>query len=521
MEDRKEESGEMTTGDPHLDQLLAELAELDDGHVGAQELAAPDAPPVWLPREVTPLRAEHPSAPPCLGDPIRLAARTDLEHRSCLSCAARPACVESAGEYLMKRRTVTCLGMQHFSGRRTECRSCALATACGDIVATKESLLSAAFAAAGNQRAAPQLSEAPASMEHSAAPRLQDEHAPSTESQATHCAAVANPEVGEERDPHREGPRAKLATPSESRADDKSHLIGKRTLPEASPLTAATSLAPPTTVFPAGTTPVAVTMLGAPAVAAPTSSVDDYRFPDGDEFDARIAHARSRSTEELLEGLWALTDFGASASRADVYATRRLDACAIGWVLNERCKEPPSLRQGFRPRPPVKGKVYAPEARTLANDLRVLDLHWLFATDRLRMRSLLDGAGHLHRARAAAWASTKKDGADRAAELRISESVARELAVCRSKAIADQQRRDREALKEALPKICSALARANSRRPDDPMTIFRVMKALLLTRDESDASAAALLPMLDGPNWNARKVRSCRDWLKKQGVLKL
>lgn len=253
------------------------------------------------------------------------------------------------------------------------------------------------------------------------------------------------------------------------------------------------------------------------ATRAPQAAESTYRFPDRRQLADEVARLRALPTDQVLEELRALVD-AVGATNPVGYMNHRARTCAIGWVLNSRRAIPPFLRPGFRARKVGTGATYGSDASTLANDLRVLDAHWLHCTDRLRARHLMRSDGGLDVAKTSAWASRKMNGIKRASDLDLSDAEAREMMICRPTAITDQQRRIRAALDAAPTRIRSALAKPTNRRSDPPGELLGVAQALLLTENDHHL-ASAMLPMLGVATLSPRQVSERKNWLTANGVI--
>lgn len=248
----------------------------------------------------------------------------------------------------------------------------------------------------------------------------------------------------------------------------------------------------------------------------PLTSAPSYRFVRTDEFSELLARARTKSLPELRARLNALAP---SEARCDVdaYIAARDELCAVAWALNERKEMPPFLRPWYRPPKPSAGR-YSSNAQILANDLRVLDVHWLHCTGRLRSERLLTISRGFDLDACEAWAGAKKVGIDRANELSLSESEARELAICRPKHVSDQQVQLRERLRMAPCRIRTALEAPGNRMKEDPATLERLAEASLIA-GASWSRIAELLPRLGVRMLTMKQIKSREEWLVRNGVL--
>ncbi len=110
--------------------------------------------------------------------------------------------------------------------------------------------------------------------------------------------------------------------------------------------------------------------------AASGRSTEDFCFPSGgDQFEELLANLRSRESADLLAELAGFRD-KVEASSKTAYLPFRESICAISLVLNEQGKIGPRFRESvtgnFN-----KGRPASAEDVLIANDRRVIDLHWL------------------------------------------------------------------------------------------------------------------------------------------------
>ena len=246
-----------------------------------------------------------------------------------------------------------------------------------------------------------------------------------------------------------------------------------------------------------------------------------YRFPnDNLDFQRHLSEYRAKPDDELCAVLNKLTG-KITNTTATIYYPYRNDLCAIQIVLNEQGKFGPRFR-GVPPGNFAKGgRPATPEDGLLANDKRVIDLHWAGRYCELHPQGSAIGIftdGGIDYDEASIFVS-RMGAAEKKAEL-LGLSLVDELplAIIQSKATRDLWKKLRDSKLSAMRRIRDALKRSTVRRKDRAEWLWDVYAAYHLT-GRQPLHTRTLLGLMGWPIPEREKLRRALAWLEKSANL--
>lgn len=300
---------------------------------------------------------------------------------------------------------------------------------------------------------------------------------------------------------------------------DKSHAAPTQSSSAATP----PAPAQPTVVSPAPT-PAAPPTTAAPTPPTPPTTAatpPPYRFPfDDHDTQRRLRNARKLADVDLINGIDRLSFGTLKGERLEYGNVARGPLCAMSIVLNERGLLAPRFRGMRRLQKYKPGKTLTTDETHLSNDRQVIDLHWLWCTDKSRLNpkpplGKLFAAEVFDFDQASEFVRTHGAAAEKAARLRLSEEQQLLLAVLHNKEVKKRWQTISEGEETARERITAIARRPTSRLDESAIEQLVAVQTALRIGRGSPTTAERLLPLIAGVQIPRKTVADQKRWLKK------
>lgn len=237
-----------------------------------------------------------------------------------------------------------------------------------------------------------------------------------------------------------------------------------------------------------------------------------YRFPyDDAEFVTECLRYKDMSAETLEVKLRNLaTNFGIPRE-ADEYVTKRNTACAISIALNLKLRYPPFIRASWKYKIGTRGKLDGNES-IMSNDLKVIDLHWLYCNQLLPQYSAA-ALDQFDFSTAAKFVAEKWKSGNKTDALGIPYTHMLSLKTLKSKQVYDRHSNIFQQINKVPSLIREALLQANCRIKSTEKELIDIAKAMLLA-DGNFQITKKIYAQISGSTISEVVLRKRMNWLK-------
>lgn len=260
----------------------------------------------------------------------------------------------------------------------------------------------------------------------------------------------------------------------------------------------------------------------APAIAEVIPTVAPaYTFPHADpEYQLALIRYQDMSAETLNAKLHALSSCIGKSQDANHYVKNRIDACAISVALNMKCRFPPFTRSFWKNKSKPKGTKWSINENILANDMRVIDLHWLYSN--LQLNPLGQCAemfsSSFDFAMASHYVSEPKTSNTKAIELGLSHTHMLSLMTLKSTQVYERHRIIKDQLRHGPSLISNEMMKPRCRLSNSESELLDISSALLLA-DGNLMAAEKIYTHITGSSIPESTLRKKMVWLSAKKII--
>ena len=250
---------------------------------------------------------------------------------------------------------------------------------------------------------------------------------------------------------------------------------------------------------------------------------ESYQFPyENSDYIVALIQYQGMSAETLKAKLDSLSYVNGKPQDTKHYMENRYEVCAISIVLNMQKRYPPSIRRFWNVGGIASSKQWDSSQTTLLNDLRLIDLHWLYCNKRFNpsaQNSEIFGDTFNFRS-ASAFAADNKKADTKVLEFGLPYTGMLSLMTLKSKQISERHRTVREQLKRAPSLISEEMLKPSCRLTYSEQKLIDIATATLLA-DGNHIITGEIYTQITGESIKTEVLRKIVKWLLGKKIINL